>query len=30
MAETNFIDKEKLKHFKKQLAARDKYVKEND
>ena len=30
MAETNFIDKKALKHFEKQLAARDKYVKEND
>ena len=29
MDETKFIDKEKLKHFEKQLASRDKYVKEN-
>ena len=29
MDETNFIDKKALKHFEKQLALRDKYVKEN-
>ena len=29
MAKTQFIDNEKLKHFEKQLALRDKYVKEN-
>ena len=29
MDETNFIDKKALKHFEKQLASRDKYVKEN-
>ena len=29
MAETVFIDKKILKHFEKQLASRDKYVKEN-
>ena len=29
MSKTKFIDKEKLKHFEKQLAARDTYVKEN-
>ena len=29
MSKTKFIDKEKLKHFEKQLASRDKYVTEN-
>ena len=30
MAKTKYTKQDHLEHFKKQLAARDKYVKEND